>query len=127
MNFSRMTKGLLLGLALLLATSAFAANKGSIQLLDRTNVGGTQLNPGDYSLKWDGTGSNVQVSVLKGSKVVATTPARLVEVGNAPQRDTAVMKNNADGTKSISQVQFAGKTFALQLGAEGASEAGGSK
>ncbi len=125
MTFSKSFKGLLLGLAVLLATSAFASNKGSIQLLDNTNIAGTQLKAGDYSLKWEGNGPNVELSILKGSKVVATTPARLVDLNQSPNRDTAVLKTNADGTRSLSQIQLAGKKFALAIGQESAE--GGAK
>jgi len=81
MKFANVSKGLLLGLALLLATSVFAAtNKGSMQLVDPVTVSGKQLPAGDYSVKWDGSGPNVELSILKGNKVVATTPARLIDL-----------------------------------------------
>ena len=89
MKFANISKSLLLGLALLLATSAFAAaNKGSMQLLDPVTVSGKQLPAGDYSVKWDGTGPNVEVNILKGNKVVATTPARLIDLSQKPEQTT---------------------------------------
>ena len=48
------SKSLFLGLALLLATSAFAANKGSLTVQEPMTVNGTQLKPGDYKVQWDG-------------------------------------------------------------------------
>src|SRR5690242_12630588 len=42
MTASKISKGLLLGLALLLATSVFAANKGSLQVSDPVTVNGKQ-------------------------------------------------------------------------------------
>src|SRR6202521_6219959 len=76
MKFQSICKSLLLGLALLLATSAFAAaNKGSLQLPSTVTVSGTQLSAGDYSVKWDGNGPTVELNILQGSKVVATPPA----------------------------------------------------
>ena len=75
MKFVNISKGLLLGLALLLATSAFAAvNKGSMQITDSVTVSGKELPAGDYSVKWDGNGPNVELNILKGNKVVLTTP-----------------------------------------------------
>ncbi len=122
MKFTNGLKGLLLGLALLLAASAWAASKGSIELVDNVNVGGQQLKAGDYSLRWEGNGSNVELSILKGSKVVATTPAHLVDVAQSAGRDTVVTKTNADGSKSLSQIQLAGKKFAIEVGQESAAE-----
>jgi hypothetical protein len=119
-------KGLLLGLAVLLATSAFASNKGSLQLLDSATVGGTQLAPGEYSLKWDGNGPSVQLSILKGAKVVATTPARLIDLNQKPVGDVAVLKDNGNGSKSLAEIHFYGKKSALAIGEESARMDGGS-
>ncbi len=46
MTVSKISKGLLLGLALLLATSVFAANKGSLQVSDPVTVNGKQIPAG---------------------------------------------------------------------------------
>jgi len=119
MNYKNTVKGLLLGLTVLLATSVFAAsNKGSLETLSSITVNGTTLPAGSYQLKWEGTGSNVQLNILKGSKVVATTPARLVDLQQSPNQDQAVMKNNGDGSKSLAEVRFGGKKYALQVGGE---------
>ena len=126
MKFQSVSKSLLLGLALLLATSAFAAaNKGSLALSSAVTVSGTQLSPGDYSVKWDGNGPNVELTILQGNKVVATTPARLVDLSQKQSVDNAVVKNNADGTKSLAKIRFSGKKVALAIGTESASMDGG--
>jgi hypothetical protein len=127
MKIANVSKGLLLGLSLLLATSVFAAsNKGSLQTMSPVTVNGTTLPAGDYSLKWEGTGSNVQLNILKGSKVVATTPARLVDTNQSPSSNQAVLKGNNDGTQSLSEVRFGGKKYELQIGESTADEAAGS-
>ena len=59
------SKSLFLGLALLLATSAFAANKGSLQVQEPITVNGTKLAAGDYKLQWDGTGPSVELSIMQ--------------------------------------------------------------
>ena len=129
MKFAKVTKGLLLGLALLLATSAFAAsdaNKGSLTTMTDVTINGKVIPAGEYSLNWDGSGPNVQLNILKGKKVVATTTARRVDVNKSPESNAAVVKGNEDGTKSLSEVRFAGKKYVLVLGGEEAgSEAGG--
>jgi hypothetical protein len=128
MKFANVSKGLLLGLTLLLATSVFAANnKGSLQTMSDVTVSGKTLPAGEYSLKWEGTGSNVQLNILKGNKVVATTPARLVDLSQIPSSDAALIKSNSDGTKSLAEVRFGGKKYALQIGEEsGSAEMAGS-
>jgi hypothetical protein len=53
MKLSMISKNVLPGLALLLATSAFAANKpnkGSLDVSEPVTVSGQQLKPGEYKL-----------------------------------------------------------------------------
>jgi hypothetical protein len=128
MKFANLSKGLLLGLTLLLATSLFAAsNKGSLQTMSDVTVSGKTLPAGNYSLQWEGTGSNVQVNILKGKTVVASTPAHLVDLSQSASSDSAVIRNNDDGSKSLAEVRFGGKKYALQIGGEaGTAEAAGS-
>lgn len=116
MKFATVSKSLVMGLALLLASSAFAATKAQLALQSSTTVNGTQLKAGDYKLQWDGTGPNVEVSILKGKTVVAKVPAKLVDLPSASTNDAAVIKKNDDGTSSLTSVRFEGKKFALDLG-----------
>jgi hypothetical protein len=108
-------KSLVVGVALLLASSAFAATKGQLQLQSPTMVNGTQLKAGDYKLEWEGTGPDVEVSILQGKKVVAKVPAKVVELKTKAQDNSAIVSNNTDGTSSLAGVHFAGKTTALEL------------
>jgi hypothetical protein len=126
MKFQNISKGLLLGLALVLATGAFAAtaNKGSVQLMDSVTISGKQLPAGSYQVKWDGSGPNVEVSFLQKNQVVATTSAHMVDLNQKQDNDTAVVKNNADGSKVLAQIRFSGKKFALAIGDETASMEG---
>jgi hypothetical protein len=116
----KVTKSLVLGLAVLLATSAFAANKGSLQVQEPISVNGQQLTPGDYKVQWDGNGPNVEVSIMQGKKVITKVPAHVVDLSSASNADAAVVKNNADGSKSLSEVRFGGKKYALAVGEEAA-------
>ena len=118
-------KGVLLGLALLLAVNGFASSKGSVSLYDRVVVGSQTLQPGDYSVKWDGNGPNIQLNIMKGNKVVATAPARLVDVNQPFSDGAAVTTPNADGSRSLTEIRLAGKKLAIELGQETAT--GGTK
>jgi hypothetical protein len=119
MKFANISKGLLLGLSLLLASSVFAANlhnnKGSLQLQNSVTISGKTVPAGEYSVKWEGAGSNVQVSILQGRKVVASTSARLVDLDQSSDSDSNVLKNNGDGSKSLSEIRFGGKKYALAI------------
>jgi len=116
----RTSKSFFLGLALLLATSAFAANKGSLSVQEPVTINGTQLKPGDYKVQWDGNGPSVELSITQGKKVIAKVPAHIVNLEVPSQSDAAVVKNNGDGTKSLSEVRLSGKKFSLAVGEEAA-------
>lgn len=115
MKFTTVSKSVVMGLALLLASSAFAATKANLSLSNPTTVNGTKLKAGDYKLEWDGTGPNVEVSVLQGKKVVAKVPAKVVDLPSASQSDAAVVNKNDDGTTSLAGVRFQGKKYAIDL------------
>ena len=116
MKFATVSKTVVMGLALLLATSAFAGTKANLTLNNTTTVNGTKLKAGEYKLEWDGTGPDVQVNVLQGKKVVATVPAKVVDLPTASQNDAAVINQNGDGTTSLAGARFHGKKFALEVG-----------
>lgn len=123
MKFSLSCKIAVLTLSLLLAATAFAGSdthKASLQLLNSAQVNGKQLPAGDYQVKWEGDGPNVEVSIVQGKKVLATTQARMVDLEQKSHDDAAVVQTNADGSKSLSQIRFSGKKFALELGQEAA-------
>jgi hypothetical protein len=125
MKFSNTSKGLLLGLALLLATSAFAANKGSLKVSDPVTVSGKSLAAGEYTVKWEGNGPNVELNFLRGNKVVATTSARMIDLDRSASGNTSVIKRNGDGSRTLSEIRFSGKKYALALGDESAKTDGG--
>jgi uncharacterized protein YcnI len=116
MKLSHAAKSIVLGLALVLATSAFAGNKGSLKVQEPITVSGQQVPAGDYKVSWEGTGSNVEVSILQGSKVVAKTSGRIVEMSQSSQYDSAVVRKNSDGSRALSEIRFSGKKQALAIG-----------
>jgi len=116
MKFATVSKGLVLGLALALASSAFAASKANMTLNNPTSVNGTKLNAGDYKLEWDGSGPNVEVSIIQGKKVVTKVPAKVVDLDKAPGNNAALLKQNGDGSTTLAGVRFQGKKYALELG-----------
>jgi hypothetical protein len=51
----------------------------------------------------------------------------VVELNNAANSDSAVVSSNSDGSKTLSQIRFSGKKFALAIGQETAQAEGSSK
>jgi hypothetical protein len=66
-------------LTVLSPLSVFARDKNehSVDIPATVQVGGTQLKPGNYKVKWEGAGPDIQVTFLLDGKTVATAPATL--------------------------------------------------
>jgi len=127
MKFATVSKSLVMGLALLLASSAFAATKGSLQLTNAVTVNGTTLKPGDYKLQWEGSGPNVELSIMQGKNVIAKAPAHIVDLDTPSNNDAAVTRKDDSGSRSLTGVRFHGKKFALELAASDGMQASGSR
>jgi len=115
MKFATVSKSLVLGLSVLLASSAFAATKASLQLDNPVSVNGTTLKAGNYKLEWDGAGPNVEVSILKGKNVVLKTTAHVVELQAPAANDAAVTTQSGSGPNTLTAVRFQGKKASLEL------------
>lgn len=122
MKLSKISRIALPGLALLLATSAFAVNKnkGSFEISDPLTVSGHELKPGQYKVTWEGTGGDVQAMILSHGKVVATVPAHLTDLNQPEPNDAIESQKNDNGSHSLTQVDFAGKKYALSFNNEAA-------
>ncbi len=116
MKFATVSKSLVMGLALLVASSAFAGTKATVNLLSPASVNGTKLKPGEYKLEWDGSGPNVEVSIMQGKTVLAKVPAKIVELPSPAANSAALVVRHDDGTNTLSSVRFERKKFALELG-----------
>ena len=118
MKLSAIFKSLLPALALLLGTSAFAASKGTFYVDESVTVSGHQLAPGQYQVKWEGIGPDVQVGILSQGKLVTTVPAHLIALSHGEVNDATVWNKNDDGTRSLQEIDFAGKKYALDFRSE---------
>ena len=121
---NHLAKTVVLGLAVLLASSAFASNKGTLRVHEALEVNGQQLAAGEYQLRWDGTGSNVEVSFMQGRKEVAKASAKVVALDKASDYDAAIV-DHSSGKATVTEVRFAGKKYALALGATEKAEMSG--
>ncbi len=111
----------LFGASLLFAVGASAQEWGTINLTEKVTVQGTELKPGKYDVKWDGSGPTVQVSIHKGNNTLVTIPAALVSKDSSNARGGYELRKSPDGTLSLVAIYPAGKKFELELGQKQAS------
>ncbi len=101
-----------------MSTSLFAASSGSLHLTQPVQLNGTEIQPGDYKVTWEGTGSDVSVSILKGKDVVAKAPAHIKELGNKFNSNAAVLQKRDSGQPALTGIRFSGKSFAVEFSDE---------
>jgi hypothetical protein len=114
MKLNSVAKALVLGLAVFVATGAFATNKGSFRAEEKVEINGQQLPAGEYQVRWEGSGPNVELSFIKNNKEIAKATAKVVPLTQTPSFDSAVV-NHANGKAVVSEIQFAGKRAAFTL------------
>jgi len=126
---SMISTSLLPGVALLLATAIFAAdkNKGSLRIPDQVSVIGQVLPAGTYTAEWAAetytvklgdSDLNVDLRILQGKTVVATVPARMIGLQRSDSWGSVVERKNQDGSRSLLEIHFGGKKYAFALGGE---------
>jgi len=123
MKTKHFAKGLLFGAALVLASAAFAGEKASVKLYDDVKVNGKTLAAGTYNLSWEGTGDNVQLNIRQGKETVATVPVQIAATDPAPSNTGYSTKKEDDGSRSLTNVFFAGKKYTLNLDQQAAAPA----
>jgi hypothetical protein len=109
--------GFLFGAALLVSSAAVAGetNKSSVQLDNKVVVEGKTLDSGRYTVEWSGSGSDVQVTLLRGKQTVATFPAHVTEQASANPQDAYSTTSEQDGSKTLTAIYPGGKRIALKI------------
>jgi hypothetical protein len=105
----------LMSSAMLLATSACAANKESLYVQSTTMAGKTQLPAGKYTVQWKGAGPDVELKIKLHSRVKATVPAKVIPLDEPLVEDEAVLESDGDGGQRLLGIRFLGKKFFLQV------------
>jgi len=99
---------------LVLAMSAVAAeNSGKFILPSAAELNGKSLAAGEYKVRWEGQGPDVQVTVSRGKETIATAPAKLVDRGEKAPRNAVVMNTSGGGAGSIVELRLSGKRSVL--------------
>jgi hypothetical protein len=116
MKMSR-TSILLLSSTLLFSSAALAGetNKGKLHLADKIVVDGKPIEPGDYRVEWEGSGSAAQVKILQGKETVATLSGHVTEQTDRNRQDAYSTSTGPDGSKELTAIYPGGKRLALEF------------
>jgi hypothetical protein len=103
---------ILVALFLMALSVAVAApkNKKSINISEPTLVGSVALQPGEYTVEWNGTGSDVQVSFSRGKNTFVTVPATL-EAAQNPNEVACAYHVDESGARSLVAIETSHATL----------------
>jgi hypothetical protein len=114
----------LLIFALTMSISAFAGSKSeTVKLYQPTQVNGTTLPAGEYTVKCNTTGSTAQVKFMMNGKEVATANGQVKPLTNAPEGNQ-VITNDGNGASTISEIDFGNTKTGVTFDSSAMSSAG---
>lgn len=123
MKSRRLYSSFMLSAVLLVAATAFAAEKETVETRETMTVNGSQLPAGKYTVTWEGSGPTVELKFLKGKNVVATVPAQVVNVKTASPGGIVTAKEN--NSVALTQIRPEGKKYTLNIGSQSVETAAG--
>jgi hypothetical protein len=112
-------KGILIAAVALASISLWAESKGALELQHPTAVAGKTLATGNYVVRWEGKGDQVELKIYQGKNVVASLPARVIQLSSRAEYNSAVVNQSSSGNPSLAEIRFGGKKYALQISNEG--------
>ncbi len=116
-----LVRGALVVFALALSITAFAGNKSqTFTLYHDSQLNGTALPAGEYTVVYDMTGSNAQVKFMKGKKEVASATGQLKQLERKPAYNQVVVTNEG-GSDAINELDFHGSTTGISFASSAAS------
>jgi hypothetical protein len=116
MKTGKLYTSLVLGAAMLVSASAFAAEKEKVETELAMTVNGSPLPAGSYTVTWEGSGPTVELKFLKGKNVVATAPAQVVNQKTASAGGIVTGKDN--DSVALTQIRPEGKKYVLTIGGD---------
>jgi len=106
---------------MLFATTAYAANKGSLHVQSTTMAGQTRLPAGEYTVQWEGAGPDVELKIRLHNRVKAMVPARVIPLDQPLREDAAILDTDGNEGQRLLEIRFSGKKFFLQIEQQSAS------
>ena len=111
----------LMSFAMFFATTAYAANKGSLHVQSTTMAGQTQLAAGEYTAQWEGAGPDVELKIKLHNRVKAAVPAKVIPLDQPLSKDAAILDTDGNGGRRLLEIRFSGKKFFLKVEPQAAS------
>ena len=100
-------------IVLALSFSAWANNGKTLSFRTNVTLNGSKLASGYYEISWVSHSPEATVTFTRAGQVMATAMGKWVDRGVKYHADAVVYSTNPDGTHTLLELRFAGKTQAL--------------
>jgi hypothetical protein len=112
MKLIRYMPTLLIIFSLLTMVAAADSNrKERVTFSDHVMVSGTQLEPGEYVVQWNGSGPGVQIKFLHDGKEVISVTGNVVEQKNP--HDSFTTDRGENDSRVLTEIDFSDVTLVL--------------
>jgi hypothetical protein len=89
---------------LTLAAVADSKQKGEVTFSDHVMVSSTQLEPGNYVVRWNGSGPGVQLTFMRDGKEVASVTGKVIEQKNP--HNSVTTNSGENGSRVLTEIAF---------------------
>jgi hypothetical protein len=115
MTHHKLLRSLISSVALVLLVSAGALANGSrtIRLVYPVSLSGTEIEAGQYELRWEERSPVATVTLAKGKNVVATAQGKVELRSTKYERTMVVFTTNADGSRAVNEFRLGGTNKAI--------------
>ena len=108
-----MKVSLLVLIALAVNLSVWANNAKTLPLRTEVTLNGNKLTAGFYQISWVSHSPEATVTFVRAGHVMVTAMGKWVDRGAKYREDAFVYTNNPDGSHTLPEIRFAGKSQAL--------------
>jgi|ERR1700678_34080 hypothetical protein len=81
-------------------------NQRSVEIPASVQVGGAQLQPGNYKVEWQGTGPEIKVNFVRDGKTVATVPGTLKTHDAQVTQDEILTDTTSTNIQTLTEIDF---------------------
>jgi len=120
MKLIRYTSFSIIFCLLTMVAAADSNRKDKITFSDHVTVSGTQLEPGDYIVQWNGSGPGIQIKFLHDRKEVISITGNVIEQKNL--RDSFTTRRGENDSRVLTKIDFSDVSLVLTSGETSSSQ-----
>lgn len=120
MKLSRYASFSIIFCLLTMVAAADSNRKEKVTFSDHVTVSGTQLEPGDYIVQWNGSGPGLQIKFLHDGKEVTSFTGNVIEQKN--HKESFTTRRDENNSRILTKIDFSDVSLQLTSGETSSSQ-----